>query len=104
MRRVPGHERPKLGAAADPTRTWRAGSGRRPKDLTMSASGRTEVHPPSLHSEFTVYGLSAVAGEVWAVGLSHFPDPALIAHTAGGEPWQLISYPSSEAKHTQLYA
>ena len=70
----------------------------------MPASGRTDVHPLSLHSELTVYGLSAVASEVWAVGLSHFPGPALIAHTAGGAPWQLISYPSSEAEHTQLYA
>jgi hypothetical protein len=51
-----------------------------------------------------VYGLSAVGGEVWGVGLSRFPGPALIAHTAGGEPWQLISYPSSEAEHTQLFA
>jgi hypothetical protein len=51
-----------------------------------------------------VYGLSAVGGEVWGVGLRRFPGPALIAHTVGGEPWQLISYPSSAAEHTQLFA
>src|SRR5690242_11286736 len=76
----------------------------RPKDLTMPASMRTDIHPPPLHSDLTVNGLSAVADEVWAVGMDGFPRPALIAHTAAGEPWQLISYPSSEVDHTQLFA
>lgn len=69
----------------------------------MPASGRLDVHPPPLHSQLSVGDLSAVAGEVWAVGRLSAPGPALIAHTAGGEPWQLISYSSSsDAVHTQL--
>jgi hypothetical protein len=71
--------------------------------MTMPASGRLDVHPPPLHSQLSVGDLSAVAGEVWAVGRLSAPGPALIAHTAGGEPWQLISYSSSsDAVHTQL--
>jgi len=52
----------------------------------MPASGRIDVHPPPLHSELTVNDLSAVGDEVWAVGSLSAPGPALIAHTAGGEP------------------
>jgi hypothetical protein len=69
----------------------------------MPAPGHPDVHPPPLHSELSVIDLSAVAGEVWAVGRRGAPGPALIAHTANGRPWQLASYPSSsEADHTQL--
>jgi hypothetical protein len=71
--------------------------------MTMPASGQIDVHPPPLHSELTVADLSAVGDEVWAVGMRGAPAPARIAHTAGGEPWQLVSYSSSsEAEHTQL--
>jgi hypothetical protein len=66
----------------------RPGANRRSKDLTMPASGGTDVRPPPLHSELTVYDLSAAGDEVWAVGRASFPGPALIAHTAGGQPWQ----------------
>jgi hypothetical protein len=69
----------------------------------MPDSAYTDVHPPPLRSELTVYDLSAVADEVWAVGRDRFPGPALIAHTAGGAPWQLISYSgSSEPVYTDL--
>jgi hypothetical protein len=71
--------------------------------MTMSASGRLDVHPPPLHSEISVSNLSAVDDEVWAVGMRGAPAPAFIAHSTGGEPWQLGSYSSSsEAVHTQL--
>lgn len=70
----------------------------------MPASGRIDFHLPPLHSELSVYDLSAVGDELWAVGRKSFPGPALIAHTAGGEPWQLIPYSSSsEPAHTQLF-
>ena len=69
----------------------------------MPASGRLDAHPPPLHSELTVGDLSAVGDEVWAVGRAGAPGPALIAHTSGGGPWQLVSYSSSsKAEHTQL--
>jgi hypothetical protein len=65
--------------------------------------GRTDLHPLPLHSELTVNDLSAVGDELWAVGQDRFPGPALIAHTAGGQPWQLVSYSSSsEVHHTTL--
>jgi hypothetical protein len=71
--------------------------------MTMPASGRIDVHPPPLRSELSVTDLSAVGDEVWAVGMGGAPAPARIGHTAGGEPWQLVSYSSSsEAVHTQL--
>jgi hypothetical protein len=71
--------------------------------MTMPASGGTDAHPPPLHSQLSVEDLSAVGDEVWAVGRLGAPGPALIAHTAGGEPWQLSSYSSSsEAVHTEL--
>ncbi len=69
----------------------------------MPALGRTDVHPPPLHSELTVQSVSAVADEVWAVGKAAFPGPALIAHSAAGQPWQLTPYSSSSgATLTQL--
>ena len=69
----------------------------------MTASRRTDIHPPPLHSELTVADLSAVGDEVWAVGMNGFPGPALIAHTVSGLPWQLTSYSSSsEAVYTHL--
>jgi hypothetical protein len=69
----------------------------------MTMPGRTDLHPPPLHSELTVNDLSTVGDEVWAVGLDRFPGPALIAHTSGGEPWQLVSHSSSsKAEFTQL--
>ena len=69
----------------------------------MPTSGRLDIHPPPLHSELSVHDLSAVGDEVWAVGMHGAPAPALIAHTTGGEAWQLDSYSSSsKAVHTQL--
>jgi hypothetical protein len=69
----------------------------------MPASRRTDVTPPLLSIWFTVFSLSAVGDEVWAVGRERFPGPALIMHTAGGEPWQLTSYStSSDPMYTQL--
>ena len=69
----------------------------------MPASGRIDTHPPPLHGELTVVSLSAVGDEVWAVGFRTVPGPALIAHTAAGQPWQLISYSSSsQVHHTSL--
>jgi hypothetical protein len=71
--------------------------------MTMPASGRLDVHPPPLHSELSVGDRSAVGDEVWAVGMHGAPAPAVIAHTTGGKPWQLISYSSSsDAHHTTL--
>jgi hypothetical protein len=73
------------------------------KGLTLPASGRLDVHPPSLHNELSVADLSAVGDEVWAVGMNGAPAPALIAHTADGAPWQVVSYSSSStAVHTQI--
>jgi hypothetical protein len=69
----------------------------------MPASRRTDVQPPLLDSWPVVNDLSAVADEVWAVGRDRFPGPALIMHSAGGEPWQLTSYStSSEPVYTDL--
>jgi hypothetical protein len=73
------------------------------KDLIMPDSVRPGIHPPPLRSELTVQDMSAVGDEVWAVGRAGFPGPALIAHSAGGAPWQLPSYStSSEARFTDL--
>lgn len=69
----------------------------------MPDSGRTDVHPPPLRNELTVQDMTAVGDEVWAVGRATFPGPTLIAHSAGGKPWQLTSYSTSpEAKFTYL--
>ena len=69
----------------------------------MPASGRLDDHPPPLHSELSVNDLSIVGNEVWAVGMHGVPAPALTAHTTGGDPWQLVSYPSTgTAVHIQL--
>jgi hypothetical protein len=57
----------------------------------MPASERLDGHPPPLHSELSVNDLSAVGDEAWAVGMQGAPAPALIAHTTGGELWQLVS-------------
>lgn len=54
--------------------------------------GRTEFHPPPLYGNFSVYGLSALAREIWAVGASG--GSALIAHASAGDEWQTISYVS----------
>jgi len=32
--------------------------------------GRTEFHPPPLYGNFGIYGLSAHAREIWAVGVA----------------------------------
>ena len=61
----------------------------------MPDSGRTDVHPPPLRNELTVQDMTAIGDEVWAVGRAGFPGPTLIAHSAGGEPWQLTSYSTS---------
>ena len=69
----------------------------------MTASRRRDVQPPLLDNQFTVADLSAVGDDVWAVGLDRFPGPALIMHSAGGEPWQLTSYSSpGDPLFTQL--
>jgi hypothetical protein len=71
--------------------------------MTVPASGRLDVHPPPFHSELSVNDRSAVGDEVWAVGMHGAPAPALIAHSTGDQPWQLVSHSSSsKAVHTQL--
>jgi hypothetical protein len=60
----------------------------------MTASRRRKVQPPPLEDQFAVWNLSAVGDDVWAVGLDRFPGPALIMHSASGEPWQLMPYSS----------
>lgn len=69
----------------------------------MPDSGPTDVHPPPLRNQLTVQDMTAAGDEVWAVGRATFPGPTLIAHSAGGEPWQLTSYSTSpEAMFTDL--
>src|SRR5262249_31150190 len=49
-------------------------------------------HPPPLYGNFSIYGLSALDQEIWAVGASG--GSPLIAHASPGQEWQTVSYVS----------